>query len=191
MTGDATSLTLLGRLRSGERSAWDRFVHLYRPLILNWCRRWAIDAASVDDVVQDVLTAVFTHLPEYQPRSDDGSFRAWLRGIVRNKLLNWHRAEQKQAHGMGGTAAWAMIQGVPEPNLEETADDITALYTRAADAVKGDFNSQSWEAFWKTTVEGLPAVDVAELLKMTPAAVRMAKSRVLRRIREELGEVVA
>lgn len=188
MPGDATSLTLLQRLRSQDATAWDRFVFLYRPLVEAWCRRWSIGPADLEDVTQDVMTAVLTHLPHYTPHSDSGSFRAWLRGITRNKLLEFDRRRHRDPQGAGGSVALARIQEVPEPLLEETADDVTGLYLRAAEAVRNDFNVQTWDLFWRTAVEAQPAAEVAKEYNLNPAAVRMAKARVLRRIREEIGD---
>jgi RNA polymerase sigma-70 factor, ECF subfamily len=46
-----------------------------------------------------------------------------------------------------------------------------------------------WQAFWRVVVEGRAAPDVAAELSMQPGAVRVSKSRVLARLRKELGDV--
>ena len=56
--------------------------------------------------------------------------------------------------------------------------------------VREEFEERTWEAFWRVTVEGQTSTAVADALSMTPAAVRQAKSRVLRRLREEFGEIL-
>jgi RNA polymerase sigma-70 factor (ECF subfamily) len=56
--------------------------------------------------------------------------------------------------------------------------------------VRGDFEEQTWQAFWLTVVEGRSATVLAPELGMTAAAVRQAKARVLRRLKEELGELL-
>jgi RNA polymerase sigma-70 factor (ECF subfamily) len=62
------------------------------------------------------------------------------------------------------------------------------LVQRALSLLKTDFEERTWKAFWRTAVDGLPAAQVAEELGMTAAAVRKSKSRVLQRLREELGD---
>ena len=52
--------------------------------------------------------------------------------------------------------------------------------------IRGEFEERTWQAFYRVTVEGQAAKDVAEDLGVTPSAVRLAKSRVLRRLREEM-----
>jgi RNA polymerase sigma-70 factor (ECF subfamily) len=58
------------------------------------------------------------------------------------------------------------------------------------DLVRGEFENRTWEAFWRTAVEDRPARDVADELGMSVLAVYKAKSRVLRRLRQELGDLV-
>ena len=76
--------------------------------------------------------------------------------------------------------------------MKDTADDVSAsaaLVRRVLEQVREHFSDQTWSAFWRTAVDAQPAVEVAEELSMSAVAVRVAKSRVLRRLREELGEV--
>jgi RNA polymerase sigma-70 factor (ECF subfamily) len=59
------------------------------------------------------------------------------------------------------------------------------------DLVRAQFEDRTWQAFWKVAVENASPADVAGQLGMTPTSVRQAKSRVLRRLKVELGEVIA
>ena len=44
-------------------------------------------------------------------------------------------------------------------------------------------------AFWRVTVDGLSATEAANELSMKSGTVRVAKSRVLQRLRRQLGDV--
>jgi RNA polymerase sigma-70 factor (ECF subfamily) len=44
-------------------------------------------------------------------------------------------------------------------------------------------------AFWRTAVDGQSAAETAAELGMSVPAVRMAKSRVLHRLRQEMGDL--
>ncbi len=61
------------------------------------------------------------------------------------------------------------------------------LSQRAVELVRAEFEQHTWEAWWKTAVEGRPAADVAAEMGMSLAAVYKAKSRVLLRLRQELA----
>ena len=58
------------------------------------------------------------------------------------------------------------------------------------EAVQGDFEPRTWQAFWHCQVEGRDTDEIGAELEMTPAAVRKAKYRVLRRLREEFDDLI-
>src|SRR5436190_956340 len=65
-----------------------------------------------------------------------------------------------------------------------------SLYRRALGILQADFEEKTWQAFWRAAVEGQPAAAIAADLEMSAAAVRKAKSRVLRRLRTELAGLI-
>jgi RNA polymerase sigma-70 factor (ECF subfamily) len=74
---------------------------------------------------------------------------------------------------------------------EEVAAEAEAfgeVLQRAIESIRGEFQDRTWQAFWRTVVEGKAAADVADELGMQPGAVRVSKSRVLLRLRRELGD---
>ena len=56
--------------------------------------------------------------------------------------------------------------------------------------VEGDFEPGTWQAFTRFAVEGRPATQVAAELGITASAVVQAKFRILKRLREEAGELL-
>jgi RNA polymerase sigma-70 factor (ECF subfamily) len=56
--------------------------------------------------------------------------------------------------------------------------------------VRGEFEERTWEAFRRTVLDAQPTDETAAALGVTPAAVRKARSRVLRRLRERLGDLI-
>jgi RNA polymerase sigma-70 factor (ECF subfamily) len=169
-------------------------VHLYAPLAHYWCRRLGVQRADADDVLQDVFHLAFTRIGEFRRSQAGDTLRGWLRGITRNKVLEFYRRSGKQPQAVGGSTIQQRIQEVADSDaaLVDDAEDTQALndlYARALELVRHEFEPLTWRAFWRTTVDAQRPVDVAAELGSSPAAVRMAKSRVLRRIREELGDV--
>ena len=71
-----------------------------------------------------------------------------------------------------------------------SADDaaLCGVLRRALAAIRGEFHERTWQAFWGVVVEGRTAADVGTYLQMQPGHVRVAKSRVLHRLRQELGD---
>jgi RNA polymerase sigma-70 factor (ECF subfamily) len=176
-----------------EPDAWERLVDLYSPLVHHWCRQWGIAGHEVADVTQEVFAAVASNLGQFQPDQSGTTFRGWMRGITRHKLLDHGRARGEAA--VGGTDAQVRLHQVPAPandlELSESPADVTGLYERALRLVQHQVENRTWTAFWRATVESRTTAEVAAELGITPNAVRLAKSHVLRRLREELGELIA
>jgi RNA polymerase sigma-70 factor (ECF subfamily) len=196
-SSSATSRSLLGRVRSNDPAAWDQLVTLYGPLVYGWCRHGNLQTADAADILQEVFLAVATHIGDFRKQTEAGTFRGWLRTITRNKMMDYYRRRGREPGGEGGTEAGTRFAQVPQPaahispddesRIEQTAE-ITLFQTALAN-IRGEFAPRTWQAFWLTAVEGRATKDAAIEVSMTPAAVRVAKSRVLQRLREELGDL--
>ena len=189
--GNETSLSLLERIKGKDSQAWQRLLDLYRPLILHWCARWQVRGADADDVTQEVLQAVAQSIRRTYQRKR--KFRDWLAGITRNKLRDLFRRRKRQPEAQGGSSVYQWFQEVPEPELADDEADaaaISGVYHRALDLIRSEFEERTWRIFWRVTVDGEPSGSVAAELGISPAAVRKAKSRVLHRLREEVGDLI-
>lgn len=184
----STSHSLILRLKARDESAWERMVYLYSPLIRYWCRRSELNADEAADVTQDVLRTVAQSIDGFQREPGGGTFRGWLRSIFRSRIVDFIRANQKQPRGRGGTDALRWLENAPEAHRAEPDEGTSELYKRVLELVQVEFSDSAWQAFWMTTVDGRTAVEVAGELRMTHGAVRQAKYRILRRIRQELGD---
>jgi RNA polymerase sigma-70 factor (ECF subfamily) len=188
-----TSRSLLDRIRANESAAWDRLVALYAPLVLHWCRSAGLQEEDGADVFQDVFQAVAGHIDGFRKEQAGGTFRGWLRTITRNKIHDHFRRRGKEPAGAGGSAAQARMAQMPAPvRPEEEGAEREAerrLFDRALELIRDEFESRTWQAFRRTAVEGRSPKDVGAELAMSPGAVRVAKSRVLQRLREELGDL--
>ncbi len=169
-------------------------VALYAPLVLSWCRGWGLKPDDAADVFQEVFQAVAAHLNGFRRERTGDTFRGWLRTIARNKVNDLFRRRQREPEGVGGSEAHANLVQVPdaEPSNENEVSEEAenALLHRALETIRGEFEPRTWDAFWQTAVEGRAAIDVAADLSMTTGAVRVAKSRVLHRLRSDLGELL-
>lgn len=198
MSGSAssgnTSRSLLARVLEREPAAWERLVGLYAPLVLHWCRRHELQESDAADVFQEVFQAVAQHVGTFRKEGSRDTFRGWLRTITQNKIHDHFRRRGREAQAAGGTEAQQRLADVPE-SLHEPQEPIedaalaTALFHRSLELIRCEFEERTWQAFWQTTVEGRLPRDVGADLAMSPGAVRVAKSRVLKRLREELGDL--
>jgi RNA polymerase sigma-70 factor (ECF subfamily) len=189
----STSLSLLERARRRDPQAWKRLLQLYRPLVLFWCRRAGLYGPDAEDVGQEAFAAVAAGLERFHRDQPGDTFRGWLRGITRNQVLLCYRRRHHQPCAEGGTADWEQLQQVADPlagaDAEEQAE-VSQVYQRALEQVRGDFEDRTWQAFCRTVLDGRSPAALAAELGMTAPAIRQAKARVLRRLKEEVGDLL-
>jgi RNA polymerase sigma-70 factor (ECF subfamily) len=186
---------LLERVRSQDQEAWKRLVYVFSPLIYHVCKRWRVIGADADDVVQEVFQAVAAGIAQYQATREGtrAPFRSWLGGIIHHKLSDRHRRQVREPRAEGGSHAYERLLELPEPDALLPAQDLSAtngVCQRALHLLRDEFEPRTWQAFWRTAVDGQPAVAIAAELGMSAAAVRKAKSRILHRLKVEIGDLV-
>lgn len=188
----STSSGWLRKLRQGEADAWRRLVHLYGPLVYAWCRQQGLRPPDAADVVQEVYRSVTGAVADFQP-TPDGSFRGWLWTITRNKLRDHFRRLPAQPPAAGGSDAQQRLLALPEGDAPEPneASNTTRLVRQALERIRPEVAERTWQAFWRAAVDGQSPAAVAAELGLSEASVRQAKSRVLRRLRQELGDLFA
>ncbi len=189
-----TSPSLIDRVKANDADAWRRFVDLYGPLVFHWAKRLGLDDHASSDVLQEVFAAVAKAVGGFSQGGNGSSFRGWLWTITRNKVRDHHRAGANRELATGGTDAQRRLASLPD-GLSDDADTNTApgqlsgLYHRALELVRSEFEERTWNAFWRAAVENERTAEIARDLGITANGVRQAKSRVLRRLRDELGEL--
>jgi RNA polymerase sigma-70 factor, ECF subfamily len=179
-----TPASLLERLRDPDaEEAWGRFVELYSPLLLYWARRIGLREPDASDLVQEVFVVLLRKLPEFQYDARKG-FRNWLRTVALNRWREMRRRQPQPA-----TAGADGLNDVPDPAVEEPFWEVEyrqQLARRLLEVMRNEFEPTTWQACWQCVVESRPAAEVGKELGISPGAVRMAKFRVLSRLRREL-----
>ena len=183
---DSTSTSLLRRLRKpNAEDAWRRFVFLYTPLIYRWARNNGFNSADSSDLVQAVFAKLLVKLPEFE-YDPSRRFRAWLITIVRNQATDYWRRAKFNTLGPEGIAEKIPDSFASEDFLEER-EYRAFLVSRARQLMETEFEPLTWQACWKYVAEGQSAADAGRELGISANAVRVAKCRVLRRLRQELA----
>jgi RNA polymerase sigma-70 factor (ECF subfamily) len=160
-------------------------------LVYQWCRWRGLQPSDAEDVTQDVFLTVAAKVGTFRRERPGDTFRGWLWAITRNKLGHWIRRQRGRDQAAGGTDAQSRLAAaaLPESPADSAVAGATAgLYRRALELIRAEFEERSWEAFRRLVLEGQRPADVAADLGMTRGAVYVTKSRILRRLREVLGE---
>jgi RNA polymerase sigma-70 factor (ECF subfamily) len=184
-----TRHSLLLRAQTGETDAWKDLTDLYRPLILAWLNRQGVPAADLEDLSQEVLLSVVKQLPCFEHSGNRGAFRSWLRTIVCRRAADYWRAVDTDTQAKGGSGAIAALQQIADPDsaLNRQWDEQHDCYVVQCllDLVEKEFEPITLQAFRRLALDGVSGAQTAQELGLSVAAVYVAKSRVLARIRRE------
>jgi len=190
----STSTGLVNGVKGRDPEAWRRLTHLYGPLVYHWCRRQGLQPSDAEDVAQEVFVTVAVKVGSFRRERPEDTFRGWLWTITRHKLGHWIRRRRTREQAAGGTdlqrrlLAVALPEEGSEPADATSAGAVAGLYQRALQLIRTEFEDRSWEAFRRLVLEGQRPADVAADLGMSRSAVYVIKSRILRRLREVLGD---
>lgn len=192
-TTTRTRATLLLRIRDlNDADAWKEFLDLYGPRIFGWCRRYRLQEADATDVTQDVLTRLVKAMRtfDYDPRR--GSFRGWLKTVTNNTLRDLAATWSRPDRGSGDSKVAQSLQSIQAPDaMAALASEIEAAaelqrIREAEQRIRDRVKPHTWQAYWSTAVEGRAAADVAQELGIKTADVYVAKSRVIRMLKDEI-----
>lgn len=188
-----TSVSLLERLAGTPTDDdWRRLNDLHQPLLRTWAARAGVPSADAEDLIQNVLLVVFREIGRFERRGP-GAFRAWLRTILVHRTRDYWKRQKRQP-ATGGSDFLRRLDDLesPESALSRLWDREHDEYVAAAllRRVAADFAPATWTAFRRHVLEGEPVARVAEELGLSLNSVLLARSRILKRLRQELAAFV-
>jgi RNA polymerase sigma factor (sigma-70 family) len=181
-----TQPSLLLRIRdASDEESWRTFVSIYAPLIYRSCRRRGLQDADAADVGQEVLAQVARSIRDFEYQPGRGRFRDWLGAVVRHKLC---RFLQNEGRGVRGVVVQESMEnlGAIEADGEWVAEFHAHLLSAALGRIRDRFEPPTWSAFEEVWLHDRASDEVARDLALPIEVVYLAKSRVLKRLRNEL-----
>jgi RNA polymerase sigma-70 factor (ECF subfamily) len=187
-----TRTSLVVRLHDAQNhQAWEEFLAVYQPLILRLMRHNGLSEEDARDVCQQVLQGVASDVQRWKPDGREASFRRWLFRIARNRMIKFLVQQRKQTAGRGGTSIQRILAAYPARDISSQFQNEyrQQLLWWAADQIRPEFRDATWQAFWRTCVDGQPVTDVARELGTTAGNVYVARSRIVARLRARIQEI--
>jgi RNA polymerase sigma-70 factor (ECF subfamily) len=186
-----TPISLLERLRRGaDQADWRRLDDLYRPLIRRWVLRDPVVGDDADDLVQEVMGVLVRKLSAFR-RQRLGSFRRWLRLITVHRLQGFRRKHRRRPRAVGHSPDESPLAQLADPNSELSRlwdqEHDRHVLRRLLELLESDshFGPVSLRAFRRVVFDDVKPAVAAEELGMSVNAVLLAKSRILKRLRQE------
>lgn len=186
------STSLVRRVKSQDPDAWRRLARIYGPLVYRWARTSGLQAADAEDIVGEVFASVVIAVERFRHDGRPHSFRRWLRTMASRSVMKSLHKKRSRPVATGGTTAAVHVRSLAEDGLHEeqleTQDEIEWVRQRAMKIIRGDYKPSYWDVFRRVSLEGEAPAEVAKTEGMSLWAVYKVQSRILHRLRAELGE---
>jgi RNA polymerase sigma factor (sigma-70 family) len=196
MNDDASSMhtrpSLLVRIRDPQDAeSWRSFVALYTPPVLRYCRLRGLQDADAADVTQEVMAQVARSMRSFRYSPERGRFRDWLGTITRRKVNRHLTKKNLGTAGLGGHNSPDAIESprAIEADAQWSAEFNAQILRAALDRVRPLFGIGTWNAFASVWLDNRTAPDTASALGLSLEAVYVAKSKVLKRLEQEVLEL--
>ncbi|MEM1228036.1 MAG: sigma-70 family RNA polymerase sigma factor [Planctomycetota bacterium] len=187
-----TRQSLLVRIKDGDdQVAWERFIEIYGPLIFRFGMKKGLQEADAADLTQDVLQRISQSIARFEYDPSLGRFRSWLFLIASQSISKLLEKKERQPVGSGDSAVAQSLHQIPsreEENVWETEYRQHVL-DWAKDQIRDQFANNTWLAFVGTAIENKNAQAVADELGMSVGAVYVARSRVMKRLKEVVATI--
>ena len=191
-----TRRTLVNRLKDCEdQESWREFFETYWRLIYGTARKTGLTESEAEEVVQETVITVARKMKEFEYDPERCSFKGWLLRITQFKIIDQLRkrapAFVQHSSSEQTDTRTATVERVPDPKglaLEGIWDEewTKSVFQAALDRVKRKVNPNHFQMFYLSAVENMGIREIARTMRVNPAVVYMAKSRVARAIQKEI-----
>lgn len=188
-----TNHSLVARVKNlGDGASWVEFMGIYQPVVYRMAKRRGLQDADAHDVMQQVFVSIAGAIERWESSAELPPFRAWLTTITRNAISK-ALSRRPRDRATGSTSVMEQLNAVADTG--EGSDEEFAVEARrqmfrwAAQRVRIEFAPATWDMFWRTSVMGESASDVATASERTTGAVYIARHRVIARMKEEIADL--
>ncbi|OYP28358.1 sigma-70 family RNA polymerase sigma factor [Rhodopirellula sp. MGV] len=172
-----------------DQSAWWAFVELYEPFLRHFAKRRGVPESHLGDATQQILLAIAKSVERFQDDGKQASFRRWLCTVSRHEVIKYMTKMRQHVTPTGGTDSIRSLHSIADqPDFDDQYEH--ELIVWAATKIRGEFSESSWQAFWQTVIDQRPVDAVTRELDLSRGAIYMARSRILKRIRAIVEEVM-
>jgi RNA polymerase sigma-70 factor (ECF subfamily) len=173
---------LVDRARRGDRAAMEGLLASVAPSIRRFAARMCKNDADADDVLQDALLSIATHLDSFEGRS---SLPSWAFTIARTACSRRRRG-LKNAPAEGDEALDARASERPGPEDTTSSLETSELVAQALARLPDDYR----EVLLLRDAEGLTAPEASQVLGVSVDALKSRLHRARSALRDALRPVL-
>ena len=186
---------IVRRVRAGDSALFEVLMRRHNQRVYRVARAVLKDETDVEDVMQQAYINAFTHLGQFEDRSQ---FSTWLTRIVLHEAFSRRRSAQRSE-----------LRGAVEPHLDDDRGDFMDRFespaanperqaysqelTRVLEAAVDTLPETYRTVFMLRDIEGLSTNETGEGLGLGPEAVKTrlhrARAMIRRAVTAQIGEV--
>ncbi|RMD79560.1 MAG: sigma-70 family RNA polymerase sigma factor [Lentisphaerae bacterium] len=131
MSQEHTRISLLRRLQDGgSHDDWEVFTRFYWHLVRGWAKLYHCPEPVIEDIYQNTMIAVMGALPSFRHSGRVGCFRAWLKTIVRRRVMDYFRSR----------AGRELTQSAIEPVDEDRDEPVSPVIADSREPEEHEFD---------------------------------------------------
>ena len=186
---------IVRRVRAGDTALFEVLMRRHNQRVYRVARAVVKDEADAEDVMQQAYINAFTHLAQFEERSQ---FSTWLTRIVLHEAFSRRRKTQRsellgglasQVDGDGGDFMDRLESPNADPERQAYAQELTRVLEAAVDTLPETYRM----VFMLRDIEGLSTNETGEGLGLGPEAVKTrlhrARAMIRRAVTAQIGEV--
>lgn len=190
----STRHTLLHRLKDQhDEKSWEEFMLTYQKYIYNICKRSKLQHNEAEEFTQEILVKLWKKLPDLDVRTVKGSFRAWLKTMIKNHITNYFNRQKMIREKLtinNKESLLPYIDKISKSEIDEIIDNEWHLHITnlALDKVKESLSSSTVNAFLMS-LEGRSTEEIAKELNITESTVYVHKKAVKDALQKQIRQL--
>ncbi len=191
-----TRYSLLSRLQDwSDDDSWRDFFETYWRLIYAMALKAGLTESEAQDVVQETIISVAKDLHKFERVRERGSFKGWLRNIIRWRIADQFRKRIRHEPLPNAPPETsfpaANVADVPDPagSATEAAWDEemrVSLFEAALKNIRPQVREEYFQMFDLYVIKHWPPGRIARALGVNVGQVYLAKHRVARILKKEI-----
>jgi RNA polymerase sigma-70 factor (ECF subfamily) len=191
-----TDAEIVARVRAGERALFEILMRRHNQRVYRAARAVLKDEAEVEDVMQQAYINAYTHLHQFEDRSQ---FSTWLTRITLNEAFGRRRKLQSESMARmpseiadnAGAFMDTVTSPQPDPERQAYARELHRVLEEAVDTLPEAYRT----VFMLRDIEGLSTDETGEGLGLGEEAVKTrlhrARAMIRRAVTARIGNVAA
>jgi RNA polymerase sigma factor (sigma-70 family) len=194
-----TRQSLLSRLRDlGDQESWNDFFQSYWRLIYEVALKAGLSDVEAQEVVQETVISVAKQMPGFRYDVARGKFKGWLLQITRRRIADRVRKQMQDSGASGGHPVETLRIEKMESVLDPAGSELEAiweeewekhLFNAAVTNIKKQVKPEHYQLFDLYVVQQWPVLKITQTLGVNAGQVYLAKHRVSRLMKEEIGKL--